>query len=196
MIIGNEKDNMVKKTLGWYNMIPNLIWSILNLTPIAIYCFTLPDHKTLYIFLAVSLIPVFFKKSFLDKLQIGKTVKIYKRLGVHLVNHVTQNGVIVNKLIKRKFPDHKVVTNKKSSVAALINQTYLFEKFHLIFFLFFSLTIAYAFSKGHLKWACIILISNAVYNIYPNLLQQYIRLKLRLFSNKINRNNSTENSGH
>lgn len=195
MGIRNDRDpNRVKKILGWYNMIPNLIWSILNLTPIAIYCFTLLEHTTFYIFLAISIIPIFFKKSFLDKLQIGKTGKIYKQLGVHLVNHVTQNGVIVNKLIKRKFPDHKVVTISKSSVAALINQTYLFEKFHLIFFLFFSLTIVYAFSKGHLKWACIILITNTVYNIYPNLLQQYIRLKLRLFSNRINRNSGTENS--
>lgn len=192
MGLRNEKDpNKVKKILGRYNMIPNLVWSILNVTPIAIYCFTLLDHKTFYIFLAVSLIPIFFKNSFLDKLQMGKTIKIYKRLGVHQVNHVTQNGVIVNNLVKRKFPDHKVVTNRKSSITALVNQTYLFEKFHLIFFLFFSLTIAYAFSKGHLKWACIILVTNVVYNIYPNLLQQYIRLKLRLFSNKINRNGGT-----
>lgn len=163
-------------------MIPNLIWSILNLTPISIYCFTLLDYKTFYIFLAVSLIPIFFKNSFLDKLQIGKTIKIYKQLGVHLINKVVQNGVIINTLIKRKFPDYKVVTNKKSSIAGLIRQTYIFEKFHLVLFLFFSLTITYAFIKGHLTWAYIILLTNIAYNIYPNLLQQYIRLKLVLFS--------------
>jgi hypothetical protein len=182
MSIRNAKDpNRVKKIPGWYNMIPNLLWSILNLTPVAIYCFTLLDHTTFYMFLVASAIPVFLKNSFLDQLQIGKTVKIYRRLGVHLVNHVTQNGVIVNRLIKRKFPDHKIVTNRKSSIDALINQTYLFERFHLVFFLLFSLTIVDAFSKGHLKWACIILLTNIVYNIYPNLLQQYIRLKLRRF---------------
>jgi hypothetical protein len=183
MAIKNEKDpNRVKKVLGWYNIIPNLIWSILNLTPISIYLFNLPEHKTFYIFLAASLIPLFFKKSFVDKLQIGKTVRFYERFGVHLVNHFTQNGVMINKLVKRKFPGHKIVSNRKSSISALINQTYLFERFHLIFFLFFSFTIVYAFSKGQLKWACIILLANIVYNIYPNLLQQYIRLKLRRFN--------------
>jgi len=191
MVLENEKDlNKAKKTLAWYNMIPNLIWSILNLTPVSIYCFTLLNYKTFYIFLAVSLIPIFLKNSFLDKLQIGKTIKIYKQLGVHLINKVAQNGVIINNLIKRKFPDHKVVTNKKSSIDGLINQTYIFEKFHLILFLFFSLTITYAFIKGHLTWACIILLTNIAYNIYPNLLQQYIRLKLILFSKKINRNST------
>ena len=186
MVLRNEKDiNKVKRTLAWYNMIPNLIWSILNLTPITIYCFTILDYKTFYIFLIPSLIPMFFRNSFIDKLQIGKTVRFYKRLGVHLINQVAQNGVIINRLIKRKFPEHKVVTNNKSSIAGLNNQTYIFEKFHLILFLFFSLTTIFAFAKGHLIWACVILLTNVAYNIYPNLLQQYIRLKLILFNKKI-----------
>jgi len=183
MALRNEKDvNKVKRLVAWYNMIPNLIWSILNLTPISIYCYTLMDYKTFYILLAASLIPLFFKNSFLDKLQIGKTIKIYKRLGVHFINKVAQNGVIINTLIKRRFPDHKIVTNRRSSIAALINQTYIFEKFHLILFLFFSFTMTHAFINGHYAWACIILLTNVAYNIYPNLLQQYIRLKLKLFS--------------
>jgi hypothetical protein len=187
MVLRNDKGlNKVKKTLAWYNMIPNLIWSILSLTPISIYCFTLLDSKIICIFFAVSLIPIFLKNSFLDKLQIGKTIKIYKQIGVHLINKVAQNGVVINNLIKRKYPDHKIVTNKKSSIAGLISQTYIFEKFHFVLFLFFSLTITYAFIKGHLTWACIILLTNVAYNIYPNLLQQYIRLKLILFDKKNN----------
>ena len=185
MVLKNEGDvNKIKRILAWYNMIPNLIWSILNLAPISIYCFTLLNYKTFYIFLAASLTPIFLKNSFLDKLQIGKTVKIYKQLGVPLINKVAQNGVIINTLLKRKYPDHKVVTSRKSSVAGLIARTYIFEKFHLILFLFFSLTIIYAFLNAHWVWACIILLTNIAYNIYPNLLQQYIRLKLKLFSKK------------
>ena len=183
MVLRNEKDiNKAKRIVALYNMIPNLLWSILNLIPITIYCYTLMDHKTFYIFLAVSLIPLFLKNSFLDKLQIGSTIKIYKRLGVHLINKVAQNGVIVNTLIKRRFPDHKIVTNRRSSITALIKQTYMFEKFHLILFLFFSFTIIDAFINGHYAWACIILLTNIAYNVYPNLFQQYIRLKLKLFS--------------
>ena len=193
MVSRKENDlNKVKRKLALYNMFPNLIWSILNLTPISIYCFRFLDNKTFYIFLSVSLIPIFLKKYVIDKLQIGRTVKIYKQLGVHLINRVAQNGAIINNLIKRKFPDHKIVITKKSSIAGLISQTYIFEKFHLIFFLFFSFTIAYAFIKGHLTWACIILLTNVAYNIYPNLLQQYIRLKLILFNKRSNRNATSE----
>ena len=193
MVLTNEGDfDKIKRTLAWYNMVPNLLWSLLNLTPISIYCFTLLNNKTFYIFLTASLIPIFLKNSFLDKLQIGKSIKVYKQLGVHLINKVAQNGVIINNLIKRKFPDHKVVTSKRSSIAGLIARSYIFEKFHLILFLFFSLTIIYAFLKDHWTWACIILLTNIVYNIYPNLLQQYLRLKLILFSKNLNRNSSTE----
>jgi len=183
MALENGKDlNKVKKILVLYNMIPNLIWSILNLLPISIFCFMLLSHKVLYIFLAVSFIPLFLRNSFLDKLQLGKTTWVYKKLGVHVVNRFAQNGVLINRLIKKKFPEYKSVTNKRSSISRLINQTYLFEKFHLLFFVFFNLVIAYAVVKGLLIWACIILLNNIVYNIYPNLLQQYIRLKLKLFN--------------
>jgi hypothetical protein len=185
MASGNKESlAKVKKTLAWYNMIANMIWSILSLGPISYYCFTFVSYQTLFIFLTVSLIPMFFKRPFIDKLQMGKTIGIYKKLRVHLISKVTQNGAIINNLIKRKFPDHKIVTPKKTSIAGVISQTYMFEKFHLILFLFFSLTIIFALLKGHLLWAIIMVMTNIVYNIYPSLLQQYIRLKLILFSKK------------
>jgi len=80
--------------------------------------------------------------------------------------------------LKRKFPEYKVVTNKESSITRLINQTYMFEKFHLILFVFFCLATVYAIVESHVCWTFIISLTNIAYNIYPNLLQQYIRLKL------------------
>lgn len=165
-------------------MIPNLVWSILNLAPVSIFCFTLAPLRFFYTFLAISLIPLFLKNSFLDKIQIGKTTVIYRKLGVHIINKVAQNGVIINTLIRKKFPAHKTVTKAKLSIARLINQTYIFEKFHLILFLFFCLVIVYAAANRHPFWAWTILLNNIAYNIYPNFLQQYIRLKLRLFNNR------------
>src|SRR6188768_2118542 len=103
MVLKNDGNlKKIKQTLAWYNMIPNLIWSILNLTPVSIYCFTQLNYKLFYIFLTISLIPIFLKNSFVDKLQVGKTSRSYKQLGVHLINQVAQNGVIINNLIKRK----------------------------------------------------------------------------------------------
>lgn len=180
-----ERDLKIKRIQAWYNMIPNLIWSVINLAPISIYWYNLLNHKLFYIFLGASLIPMFIKNSFLDNLQIGHSIRIYKKLGVHLINNVAQNGVIINNLIKRKFPEHKVVTSKRSSIAGLIAQTYVFEKFHLILFLFFCLTTIQAIASGYWAWAIVIFLNNIAYNIYPNLLQQYIRLKLILFNNRL-----------
>lgn len=162
-------------------MIPNLIWSILNLTPIIIFCFTVIELKLIYIFLAISAVPLFFKNSFINSLQIGKTTKTYKKLGVHLINRISQNGDIINNLLRRKFPEHKILAPNKRSVIALVNQTYVFEKFHWVLFLFFSLITGYCIYFGYWLWAPVILLTNLAYNIYPVFLQQYIRLKLSLF---------------
>ncbi len=174
------------RLLAWYNMIPNIFWSVLNLAPILVFCFTLIDLKLVYIFLAISFIPAFLKNSFIDKLQIGNTTKVYRKFGVHVINKISQNGNIINNLIKKKFPEHKILMKDEKSISALVAQTYVFEKFHLILFLFFSLIISYSIINQYWIWAFVILITNIAYNIYPNLLQQYIRLKLSLFNKRQN----------
>lgn len=188
MISPNNKGSIKKQTLlGLYNMIPNLIWSIIHLTPIVIFCFTRIEPSLVYIFLCISLVPVFLKNSLIDRLQAGKTTAFYKKIGVPVINKVAQNGDIINSLLKKKFPDHKTVTHDPSSIARLINQTYVFEKFHLVLFLFFSLVIIYSLLNSYWCWALVIFVTNLAYNIYPNFLQQYIRLKLRLFKKRMER---------
>ena len=179
-----ENSNKRKVLLARYNMVPNLLWSIINLTPICIFCFTLVKLKLIYIFLLISFIPLFFKNSFIDKFQIAKSIEFYKKLGVHKINSVAQNGSIINKILKNKFPDHRIVVPNKSSISNLIAQTYIFEKFHLMTFLFFNAIIIYSLIYSYWYWAIIILLTNIAYNIYPNLLQQYIRIKLRIFNKK------------
>jgi hypothetical protein len=188
----NKKENKelakAKRMLNWYNMVPNVIWSALNLAPIAIFCYTLLDRRFLYAFITVSIIPIFFPNSFFNKLQLGKTIRVYKKLGVGFVNRVTQNGAAINNLMRRKFPGYKTVIYQRSSINKLLQQTYMFEKFHFCMFLFFTLTMVYALIKYHFLWGLIIAITNVLYNIYPNLLQQYIRLKLILHSKRIKTN--------
>lgn len=101
------------------------------------FCFTLIELKLIYIFFALSIIHVFIKNYNVDKLRIGKTTRIYKHLGIHKIKLVTHNGDIVNKLLKSKFPEHKIIRTEKKSISTIIFQTYTFEKFHLVY-LFFS----------------------------------------------------------
>ena len=171
----------IKRLLNWYNMIPNVAWSVLNLVPVSIYCYNRVGHRSLYIFIAISVIPGFFPNSFFDRLQMGRTTRTYRKLGVGFVNKLAQNGTIINRMIKKRFPGYKMITRQRSSINQLLQQTYMFEKFHFIMFVFFGLLTFYALIHNHFWWAIMITITNVLYNIYPNLLQQYIRLKLRLY---------------
>ena len=77
----DQELSKIKRLLNWYNMIPNVVWSVLNLVPISIYCYNKVDHQiTLYIY-GLSIIPGFFPNSFYDRIQVGRTTRIYKRAG-------------------------------------------------------------------------------------------------------------------
>ena len=176
----NKEPGSLKKAVGFYNMIANLTWSALLLAPIAVFCYTYMNRKLFWIFLIVSLLSGFLPRAFFDRIQLGKSGGIYKKTGVGFINRFTQNGGIINALIRKRYPGYKVISPGRSSVAKLIGQTYMFEKFHCILFLFFSMTMVYAFAEGYFIWAFIFLISNIVYNVYPAFLQQYIRVRLKV----------------
>jgi hypothetical protein len=175
----------IKHALAWYNMIPNLFWSILNLVPISVFCYKYINLKILLVFICLSLLTVFLPKSFFQAIQLGKTITIYNRIGVRFINKFTQNGDIINSLIRKRFPHYKAVTNRKQLVNKLIQQTLVYEKFHFILFTFFIFVFVYATANEYWWWALIITVTNIVYNIYPSFLQQYIRIKLASAEKKL-----------
>ena len=168
----------INRLAATYNMIPNLVWTTLFLLPVIIFCYTLIPPQFVFILLGVSLIPLFFPNSFFDAMQLSKNPAFYKRMGVKYINKFAQNGTLLNQYMRNKYPQFKAVSTNKSSIAKQYHQTYFFEKFHFSLFIFFTAVTIYALVKGYLLWALILSICNLLYNIYPNLLQQYIRLKL------------------
>ena len=162
-----------------YNMIPNLLWTALFLIPITIFCYRFITPTTTYLVLGISLVPVFFPKSFFDKMQLSRKASFYQKIGVRRINSFAQNGGIVNRILKKKYPGFKVVSRSKASIKKQYYQTYFFEKFHFSLFLFFMIVTVYAVIHGQLYWVLILIVSNLFYNIYPNLLQQYVRVRLK-----------------
>ena len=160
-------------------MIPNLLWTALFLVPITIFCFNFVNAKMIYILLGVSLIPIFFPNSFFDKIQVSWNTHWYRNIGVKYINTFAQSGSLINRILKKKYPDYKAVSPTKASIRKQYYQTYLFEKFHFSLFLIFTCMTIYAGIRGHWYWVLTLLISTLFYNIYPNLLQQYIRVKLK-----------------
>jgi len=176
----NKEESAIKRTAGVYNMIPNLFWSALLLIPVTVFCYSLMDRITFWLFLSISLLAVFLPRNFFNNIQLSSTSGLYKKIGVRFINKFTQNGDIVNKLVRKRYPGYKVVSSKSVDVKRLIGQTYMFEKFHFILFVFFLLAMAYAISIERYGWALFFFISNIVYNVYPSFLQQYIRIRLKV----------------
>ncbi|QNF33914.1 hypothetical protein HUW51_14720 [Adhaeribacter swui] len=180
MNAGEQKSaTKLKRTVFWYNAVPNLFWSVINLVPIYIFCYRYLALPVLFVFLGVSLLSLFLPKTFFSKLQLGHTPAIYHKIGIRFINKFTQNGQIINNLIQKKYPQYRVVSARKRSMQAMLQQTYVFEKFHLSLFVFFNLICLSAINKSLWGWASIILLTNILYNVYPCFLQQYIRLKLQ-----------------
>ena len=161
-----------------YNMIPNLVWTAVFFSPVAIFCYRSVSHQFVYILLGISLIPIFFPNSFFDAIQLSRKQIFYKRIGVKYINKFAQNGAVLRRYLRKKYPGLKSVPANKSFIKKQYSQTYFFEKFHFSMFIFFTAVTAYALVKNYLLWAVIISVCNLFYNIYPNLLQQYLRLRL------------------
>jgi len=183
MIESNLKK--IKQLQNSYNAVINFFWSLLALYPLTVFCYMYVERKWIWIYLGISLFPLFLPNSFLHAIQLSKTTRLYKKWGVHFIGKLAQNGYFINTLIRKKYPGYKIVSATEKSVKKLLSQTYMYEKFHLSLFIFFTLTTIYALSKHFYKWAIILTIINVFYNIYPNLLQQYIRVKLFLFTNRL-----------
>ncbi|HEY4061712.1 MAG TPA: hypothetical protein VGM30_07415 [Puia sp.] len=161
-----------------YNQLSNVFWSVLGFAPIGYFCYTRMEAGWLYLFLALSLPVVVLPHSFYDIIQIGRTTAVYERIGIRIVRKFTQDGDWVNRLIRRRFPKYKVF-DSYPSIRKHLRRAYMIEKIHLAFFLFFLYVTIYALVNGYLFWAGVLTLTNLGFNVYPNLLQQYNRLRLR-----------------
>jgi hypothetical protein len=167
-----------------YNMVPNLLWSLLCLTPVGYFCYTLMPPKLVYIFLGISLTGYALPSSFYRTIQI-KNLHFLKKTGVSFAQKFAQNGVVINRLIRKKFPEYKLLDNRKT-IETQYKKTYFFEKFHFVTLIFFSFTTIFALVHSYYFWALIIMIANIIYNIYPILLQHYTRLRIELLLKRKN----------
>lgn len=170
------------RLLSWYNMIPNLLWSAVGLVPISIYCYRHLSASRFWLMLVLSLFPILLPRSVMQQLMLSSSPRFYKKIGVPFINHLAQNGTVINWLVRKKYPLFRFMRPTRISVKRLIGQSYMFEKFHLVLFVFFLLVSMHAAANGDLKWMLAITACNLFYNVYPNLLQQYIRIRLERFN--------------
>lgn len=92
-----------------------------------------------------------------------------------MVRKFVQNGDLVNRLFKNEIDK----TSKNKNFAEKYLKTILmYEKYHVICFIFFGFSGIYAAYKQEFVYFSLIMISNVLYNICPVILQQYNRARI------------------
>jgi hypothetical protein len=161
--------------------------SRLNLVLIALFCSTTltpcvifyvqgaGEIKWLLIFVVVSYL-VSLPKGFFDRFQISQDLEAYERLKVHVFKKLSTNGDFINHRMRKEYSNHRNVTNLES-VKEKLNETYSIERAHTVLFVFCLLTSIYASLSHELATTIIVFVGNIIFNYYPNLLQQYNRIR-------------------
>jgi hypothetical protein len=177
---GKIHSTELKKLIDRYNYVIVVLFSVTNLSPILI--FYLQGKGEWYWFiitLVTSLLINLLPNAIIDEIQFSQSVSFYRNLGVHIFKRFATSGDIINRQIRGKFPGYRNVHNLKSAELKL-EETYTTEKLHWVFFIFSIETIIYIYlTKESLGIAILLIFSNTIFNFYPNLLQQYNRIRLK-----------------
>lgn len=162
-----------------HNLIIIALFCSTTLSPALIFFTTGPgEWPYLLVFLAIGYLVSRLPMSFYDRIQWSKEPVFYKKLGVHWFKKLATNGDYINRSIRKKFPQHRNVTNYES-IQAKWQETYRAEKEHSVLFVFCLFTTVYAWVIGAYGTAIFLGIGNLFLNYYPNLLQQYNRVRYR-----------------
>ncbi|WP_343692882.1 hypothetical protein [Chitinophaga sp.] len=160
-----------------YNLLVSLLWTLVCLGPVAGYFYRYMPVNWLWVIVPTALFPYFLPASWLDRYAVSTSRHFYERMGVQAVLGVVQHGRYVNRRIKSRFPGYRIVYDRET-IRRKIKETYQFERFHYGLLLAFIIPISHAWSVYWYR-GVILVVCNMVYNVYPILMQQYVRLRLK-----------------
>lgn len=172
-------DKQLEKLKYRLNLVLIALLCSTTLAPCVIFYFRgLGELKWMIIFIAVSYLISRLPKKMYDQFQISSDLEVYKKLGVDKFKKLSTNGDLINRTIRKKFPAHRNVTNIET-VKEKLNETYVIEKSHTVLFVFCLLTNIYAILTNSYVTAIILFLGNILFNYYPNLLQQFNRIRYK-----------------
>jgi hypothetical protein len=103
--------------------------------------------------------------------------RIYEALGVHLFRKVAPYGDLLTPRKRRGDPRYRLLSSR-GSLPRRVKETRGGEMSHSILLLMGVFTAAYAVRIGWVGWAVILTAGNALCNLYPILLQRYVRNRI------------------
>lgn len=165
------------KRVDIYNQILNLFWTVIFFLPVIILWFNHYNPTFLFTFTAISLLPFFIPSKYFDLLQISNDRFFYESIGVKAFQGFTQNGRIINSILRKREPGYKVIPNR-GSVHKFKSQIIIYEKYHVSCMLFFAISFIYGILHDKFYLAIFILVSLVLYHIIPLLIQQYNKIRI------------------
>ncbi|RAJ05153.1 hypothetical protein LX64_02307 [Chitinophaga skermanii] len=166
-----------RKLAAVYNMVPNLVWSILHLTPVVVYSWNEIEPFKIYILLGISVLLGILPAGFYNWMQFSKTTAAYKKVGILMIRKYSQDGDLIIQQVRKKYPFYKVVESR-DAIIRYIGRTYVYERFHFMVLMYMLMVLGVTLYRQAFVWAIVLLLNNVCYNFYPLLLQQYNRLRL------------------
>lgn len=162
---------------GTLNFFLNLFWTTVFLGPVAYYMYLHVSVSSQWIILSAFLLPYFLRDNWLDRLAAGRSKAWYERAGVPMLLGYVQQGRLIHRIIRTFYPVYRVVYDK-ATIRQKIKETYSFERFH------YGLLLVMLLLTGHAliyqwRWMPVMIVCNVIFNAYPVLLQQYVRIRLR-----------------
>jgi hypothetical protein len=136
------------------------------------------ELRWLLVFVGLSYLVSRLPKASYDRFQLSSDVAIYKKLGVAKFKTLSTNGDVINRVIRKHYPTYRNVANL-NTIREKLNETYAIERSHTVLLVFCLLTTIHAAWTGSWGTATILFFGNLLVNFYPNLLQQYNRIRYK-----------------
>ncbi|WP_114940667.1 hypothetical protein [Mucilaginibacter endophyticus] len=159
------------------NQLINFFWTILGFAAVVNYWVSAGLYTWFYLALIISITPVFLPQKVANHLQLSSNTKFYERFGIRFIRKFVQHGDFANRLARTSDPRYRVI-RQSATPASYLKTVMMYERYHLICFIFFLLTSVITLIKGNYFQFLLITISNIFYNFYPVLLQQYNRVRI------------------
>jgi len=127
--------------------------------------------------MAASLLAIALPARFFRPMGFEAGGRVYERLGIRAFHRLMGDGPLMNRAIRRADPSFRVL-RRRNDLPALAARTRLAEQAHWIWFVLGIPPTLAALILGWPKYAALLLVSNVAVNLYPILLQRYLRARI------------------
>lgn len=134
--------------------------------------------------MAVCFAPLLFPTRYFRCWEKECGVRAYELVGVRFFKRFVTNGDLINQWARKLDQGYRLIRGQQSAQAWTPN-TDQGERSHLVLLLMGFLTAGYAVRIGWLGWVAALVTGNLIFNLYPVLLQRYLRCRIeRLLDSK------------